>query len=92
MSVARFRKMADKLRSDAEDKLRPRDTHTAKKLGQERSAERDGLQFQRAAKVIDAYCDAKDAGRLPPALAGAKLTKDVFLQSVAFVSVQVQNG
>lgn len=88
----RLRAMADKLRSDAADKLRPRDTHTAKKLSQARSAERDGMQYQRAAVILDAYCDACERDQLPAVLRSIKPTKDTFLLAAKLEGAHVSNG
>lgn len=88
----RLRAMADKLLADAKDKLRPRDTHTPKKLSQARSAERDGQQYQRAAAAIIAFCDAIDADDLPAVLADFKPLKTAFLRSVAMKGKPVSNG
>lgn len=91
-TIDRFRSMADKLRNDAEAKLRPRDTHTQKKLAQARSAEREGQQFIRAAVLIDAYCDAAEREQLPAVLAAVKPTKDTFLTAARLQSQPVSNG
>lgn len=92
IKIDRFRSMADKLRSDAESKLAPRETHTAKKLGQARSAERDGLKFKRAAVLIDAFCDLIESGNAPEALLGFKPSKDAFLTAASLAGKQVSNG
>lgn len=92
MNVAKFRSMAEKLRSDAELKLKDRDTHTQKKLGQARTSEREGRRQQRAASLIDKFCDAAEANDLPPILAGAKLNKQDFLNAVNFAGVHISNG
>lgn len=54
VTTDKFVKMAERLESEAADKLAPRATHTAKKLCQARSAERDGAEFQRAASYARA--------------------------------------
>lgn len=92
MNVAKFRSMAEKLRTDAEGKLQTRETHTPKKLAQARSAERDGYEYQRAANLIDKFCETAEANELPLILVGAKLTKQDFISSVHHKSVHVSNG
>lgn len=90
--VDRFRVMAEKLRRDAESKLAPRDTNTQKRLAQARSSERDGMKFQRAADLIDAYCDARDNNLLPWELRSVTPTKNDFLNAVSYIGKSVSNG
>lgn len=92
MNVAKFRTMAETLRRTAESKLAPRETHTPKKLAQARSSEREGREYERAANLIEKFCDAAEANELPPILAGAKLTKQDFISAVHFSSVHITNG
>jgi hypothetical protein len=88
----RMRGVAEKLLQDAEDKLRPRDTHTAKKLAQARTAEREGQQYRRAAALIDAYCYVGEGDALPPQLIDFKPTKQAFLTAAAMRGTNVNNG
>lgn len=92
VNTEKLRAMADKLRSDAQERLRPRDVHTAKKLAQARTAERDGEHFKRAAILIDGYIYAVENGVLPPDLAQYKPTKQSFLEASAMESKNVSNG
>ena len=76
----------------ADDKLRPRETNTPKKLAQARSAEMDGVRLKRAASYLVAYAKALGSGAMPPELAGLKPTKDRLLEIAATETEHVSNG
>lgn len=85
-------KMAETMDKQAEGKLAPRLTNTAKRLAQARHAEREGAHLKRASELIRAYVKAAEEGRLTKEITNATLTKDIFMRATALVSKQVPNG
>ncbi len=93
MSMDKYYKMAETMERTAQDKLRPRETNTPKKLGQARSAEREGQHLLRAAKLIRSYIDAVAEDNLPESLKQYKsFTKDAFLDATKMKAKEVANG
>ena len=91
-NVDKLRAMADRMESQATDKLAPRSTHTPKKMAQAASARVDGNRLNRAAAYIRALCDAVDAGTLPDVLHDFKATKASFLEVAHQQMAHVPNG
>jgi len=85
-------KMAETMDKQAEGKLAPRLTNTAKRLAQARHAEREGAHLKRASELIRAYVKAAEEGRLTKEIASATLTKDTFMRAMSLVSKPVSNG
>lgn len=93
MKMDKYYKMAETMERTAQDKLRPRETNTQKKLGQARSAEREGQHLIRAAKLIRSYIDAVAEDNLPESLKQYKsFTKDAFLDATKMKAKEVANG
>lgn len=88
----KFAAMSAKMRSDAAEKLRPRETNTSKKLAQARASEREGQRLQAAADIVDAYIAAVNNQFLPDALKMRKLTKAIFIEAVSKVGKRVGSG
>jgi len=92
VKMDKYYKMAETMERTAEDKLRPRETNTPKKLGQARSAEREGQHLLRAAKLIRSYIDAVADDNLPESLKKYKsITKDCFLNATKMKHKEVAN-
>lgn len=84
--------LAATMNKQAEEKMRPRETHTAKKLAQARHAELEGARLKRAADLIESLCQAIDEDRVPEILLNEKLTKDFFLMAGRLETKRVSNG
>jgi SAM-dependent methyltransferase len=84
--------LAATMHKQAQDKLRPRETHTAKKLAQARHAELEGSNLKRAASLIESLCQAIDQNRVPQCINEAKLTKDFFMSAARLETKRVSNG
>jgi 16S rRNA G966 N2-methylase RsmD len=89
----RLIKIAETMERQAEDKFRPRETHTAKKLAQARHAELEGAHLKRAATLIRSLVKAIGENRVPDCIyAACPLTKDFFMSAARLETKRVSNG
>lgn len=91
LNIATYERLRDSFNKTADEKLRDRETNTAKKLAQANSARREGLHCRRAATLVDAWIDAAKNGTLPHTLTNT-LRKDDFLKATEMVGKRVPNG
>ncbi len=93
MNSDKLNKIADTMDRQAEEKLRPRETHTAKKLKQARQAEMEGQHLKRAAALIRSFARAASEDRVPAIVQDAwPFTKDLFMRATKMQTQRVSNG
>jgi predicted RNA methylase len=66
----KLRTMADAMQSAIDDKFGDRLSNTPKRARQAAEARQDGVNLERAQKIMRALADAHDAGTVPPLLVG----------------------
>ncbi len=88
--AAKLREMADAMQAAIDDKFRDRLSNTPKRARQAAEARNDGLQLERAQKIMRALADAHDAGTVPECL--ARITTKKAIEALAKEEIEHAGG